>query len=163
MIEVTISPDDAAHAMLVASARWQDSRARGWTHKGEVLGSVRQDDAERMGAIAEVAVCRAYGLPLRSVRSATAADRRDPDVGGPGGVDVRATHHEHGRLLIKRSDAAHRPHVLVVVHPGYCRIVGWCYGLEARRQELWVDAWGCYAVPQIKLRDPMTLEIGGRG
>jgi len=83
-----------------------------------------------------------------------------PDVGQD--IEVRATHHETGRLLVHDADHDDRRFYLVIPHPTNpfrYRIVGWLWGVEAKQRQWWrTDVREpCYLAPQPSLHDAVRL------
>jgi hypothetical protein len=71
---------------------------------------------------------------------------------------VRATDHEHGRLLLHDKDKDHMPYVLARVRLNVVTLVGWLYAREGKRQDWWGTLPGqphrpCFIVPNNALHD----------
>jgi hypothetical protein len=84
-------------------------------------------------------------------------DNLNPDGGKPdvGPFHVRSTTRGGGRLIVYRADADAEPFLLVTMRLPRFRLVGWCYGCEAKSEEWWAQREGfrpAFYVPQHVLR-----------
>jgi len=82
---------------------------------------------------------------------------RGPELdyeGDVGHVQVRATTHPLGRLIVKREDADGAAFVLARVTEPVVVLVGWLYGHEAKRDQWWEPTAHspAYFVPEHALR-----------
>lgn len=161
-IPVILSPEDEAYGRYCGDVRqgWNASRRN--RDKNERIGKRSSQEVHQHGALAEVAVCRAYGLPLSLVR----LDGRftDPDLGD---TDVKGTWNDNGHLLVEapgRKAPPNRPHVLAVGDKDRWRIAGWVWNWQAQEERFATDRFGnySYAVPQRCLIDPAWLQIRWR-
>lgn len=101
------------------------------------------------GAIGECAVAHALGRPWDA---SVNTFKSRPDVGP---VEVRTRSRDDYELIVRVDDRDDSPYVLVVGRAPTYRVVGWCWGHEAKRPE-WVRTHGdrppAYFVPQSALR-----------
>lgn len=99
-----------------------------------------------LGCMAELAACKARGLYWTGAAGLGAADA------GP--VDVRATEHAGGHLILHDADPDDRPFLLVVCRPPRFMLAGWLWGREGKSPRWWrTDVrQPAYFVPQSALR-----------
>lgn len=131
------------------------------------VGVMPVAQAHALGAQAELAVAQALGLDWKNSMlglgdwlTARSAGRLQ-DVAS---LEVRATPHANGRLLIRPKDDPWSAFVLVTAHtaPTF-DLVGWALGVEAMQPQFWnvlpqrAGAPKCYAMPQSELRDMASL------
>ena len=131
-VYVHLSPDDLALAAEIAQRRQSRSEEVGRPNRR--VAKMSDLALNRLGARAEVAVARHYGAALPRV---DLGPLRDGTLGDVGGVEVKSTTREHGRLLLwtPRHDAKDRPVVLVIDEGPRFRIAGWIWTHEARAAE----------------------------
>ena len=155
-IDITLDAQDEEFGSHIGKARDKTARARRWRPR---LGP-GTDWAHDIGARAEVAVCRVYGLdPAAEVRVSDWSNRKDPDVGG---VDVRGTVFSVGCLKLYESDASYRAHGLVLVMGGgLYRFAGWTFGWFAKTAAYFdpVSTPPFFRFPQTDLFDPAWFPI----
>jgi hypothetical protein len=103
-----------------------------------------------MGEIGEMATAIALQLP--HTRGGPKVE--EGDIGH--GIEVRATHHKNGHLLVFEKDGNEKPFVLAI--PDFQQsgisvsMEGWMYGKDAKQKQYWRDSdVGCYWVPQSDL------------
>lgn len=103
--------------------RWDMNERQGWLH-------------DVIGAIGEAGVAKALGLPWHPDAGVGA-----PDVGGPDTyqVEVRATTHPKGRLMLHQSDHDHKRYYLARVYRNEVNVVGWILGRDGKNPEHWQD------------------------
>jgi hypothetical protein len=82
-----------------------------------------------------------------------------PDVGNQ---DVRATHREDGRLILRDRDKDDRKYWLLTGINGKYTIQGWILGKDGKKEKYWGDPSGrnrpAYFVPQEALNKPHFLD-----
>lgn len=150
MHTVTLKKYEIEMAAWVGIRRNQSSIEKNLRHTAGFNG-----DSERInidGALGEIAVAKALGIYWDgSVDTWKADDLR--------GMQVRATTHESGRLIIRQNDDDSSRFVLVVGRCPTFRVVGWIVAADAKRREYWGSldptrepSWN---IPQSKLR-PMA-------
>lgn len=105
------------------------------------------------GAVAEYVVALALGVPWRALTPLGAPDVTDR-------VEVRSTHHKHGRLILYPRDPSEKAFVLVVgCYPAYT-VAGWLWAHEGKRADYWNPEarQPTYFVPQTALQPIETLK-----
>jgi hypothetical protein len=127
-------------------------------------GKVLEDSLEIdvLGAEAELAVSRFLNIPWdgRFFRDAQWLKWRKGghDVGP---IEVRATLHKTGRLIVHPKDDDDAPFILVrASRRPIFDIVGWQWGGECKKEEYWQDVgYGrpCFYLPNNKLRPVKEL------
>lgn len=72
-------------------------------------------------------------------------------------VQVRATKHQFGKLIIHKKDCDAHKFFLVVANENKFRIAGWLYGRDAKQEKFWSDPTGknrwAFFVPQTELEE----------
>ena len=161
---VTLSDSEMAFAEGIGRLRYETNR------KGGQLDGRRMNSdpifPDLIGAKAELAVAKGLGLPwdgkLFSHQEWQYWRRHGHDVGP---VEVRATAHYNGRLIIKKSDDDYSPFVLVRTNmePNFY-VVGWQWGIVGKKPEYWENVGHGFSffVPRNKLR-PIKSLIEGLG
>jgi hypothetical protein len=110
---------------------------------------------------AEVAVAKHFNL----FWCGTVNDYGALDVGGL--INVRQTHHAHGRLRLHPPDCDDVPFVLATGTNGTFNLRGWLFASEGKQQRWWCDPTGdarpAFFVPQHELHDMEVLAtwLGG--
>jgi len=122
---------------------------------GKVLSDSLKID--RQGALGELAVSLALPFPWDGKIFTNEQWLRWRQSGHDlGPLEVRATKHPTGRLIIHPRDPDDSPFVLVRLHRyPTLEIVGWCYGHEGKDRSYWKDVgYGrpCFYVPNQKLK-----------
>lgn len=99
---IKLTRPELSHCKQAAALRWQLARASGVVNQRR---DHRSDaDIDYLGIRAETAVAKAYGLPYTP--SALGIDEGVDMYAGDISIDVKATFHTEGRLLLKSKDAA---------------------------------------------------------
>lgn len=153
MTEVTLTWHEAAMAVEVAKLRRLASLKNGRTPSANGRKDGWTEDME--GACAELAVAKHFRIYWGG---SVDTFKSEPDVGH---LEVRATSHPSGRLIIRHDDADDAKFVLAVgVCPTY-RLVGWLFGREGKQDRWLTDPTGsgrarAFFVPQDDLR-PLGL------
>jgi len=108
------------------------------------------------GACAEMAASKYLGIYWEP----RVATRRNPTYKDPdlcNGMEVRATAHPQGHLIIRPNDVFERTFILVICEPPIFRLVGTLIGIEARCDSYFHrgfdDEADCWWVPQDMLAD----------
>ncbi len=161
MITVRLSQTDLSEARQVGRGRCEVHRKVG-RHDAKVLPD--GVDVSIQGCIGEKAVSKALSLPWdgKFFEDAQWQDWRlnGHDVSG---LEVRATRHPKGCLLLKKKDRDDKPFVLALIDDlPNVKLVGWLYAHEGKKPRYWRDVgYGrpCYLVPQELLRPMETLTI----
>ena len=115
---------------------------------------------DEQGAIAELAVALALGLPwsgrfVAQLEQWLTWRHANGDIGS---VEVRSTRSSSGHLLLQPGDKDGAPYLLAVVGPlPRVRLAGWLPGHAAKSRHFWRDLGpsvprACYWVPQCQLR-----------
>lgn len=160
IIFVELSQAEKKLAVDIAKARNAEQR-RASQKDGNVISSLK---ADFQGAYGELAVSKAFELPWdgKFFGHAKWQDWRETghDVSK---LEVRATIHKTGRLILHPSDDDNAPFVLVVLNQELkrCEIIGWIWGKDGKNQDWWEDVgYGrpCYYVPRNKLRPISELK-----
>lgn len=158
---VSLTPEYEAYGRYCGDVRLEYNRSRGYKDRNERIGKRSSREVDQHGALAEVAVCRAYGLPLTLVR--LNGDYNAPDLGD---IDVKASWHRTGRLLQRPKGhpkaPPERPHVLACGDDRQWVIPGWVFNWQAQDERFACDQFlptYPYAVPQRWLIDPAWLQI----
>jgi hypothetical protein len=127
-VEITLSPAELACASTVAALRHYSSTIRGGR---DAHGLKRQVDASCHydGACAELAAARALGVYW----PASVNSYGEPDL--PPDWQVRGRSRHDYDLLVRPGDSDDHRFVLVTGTAPSLRVVGWCYGKEAKRGE----------------------------
>jgi hypothetical protein len=150
MYTVSLTMDDLRAAKAAGAERRRQDRA---ANLRESNGAPPEGGAKRdeVGAIGEMAVCRALGLPWNGVGT-----MKGVDVGLD--IEVKSTDRDRGCLIIKPDQRF----VLVTVAGGECRLRGWVYGREGMQDRFWaekVEGRPAWFVPQSALHPMSTLEV----
>jgi hypothetical protein len=153
---VHLTPEEIEAATQEGRARHANARAQGFQHNAGFEPKGATEDVN--GRAAEIAVAKLLGVfPGVFDLQQDSANRHDGDVAHH---EVRHTHLEHGRLIIRPRDPDDRVYVLVVGTMPDLRIVGWIRGAEAKQQSWWMapnERPGAYFVPQDALHDIADL------
>jgi hypothetical protein len=121
---------------------------------GETADSATLARGHAIGAVAEGALCRHFGWPIRFDPNSFNA----PDL--PGSIQVRAITRDYRPLRVKTRDKPHWRVVGVVIVRGRereeYRLPGWYYAGEAQAHPEWAEPWfdgpPVFMVPQEHLR-----------
>lgn len=146
MVTVHISPEEFARCAAGGMLRFVSSSSKGHNHRSvrERTYYERLED-ETVGAVGEYALCKYLGIewdaPVDTFHNV-------PDVGD---VEVRATRHDTGCLVVRDNDADDRIFVLVTGTAPTVEIRGWIRGVDAKREVFIRDPHGhrrAWFVPQ---------------
>lgn len=131
---LTLTPDDAKRARVVALARMGAALAVGRT---PAYGAGRAALALHIdGARAELAFARMIGADLTDWADFVNLDLASI-TGDVAGWEVRSTRYRAGRLIIHPRDNPARRFALVVTNGVTYRAAGWILAADARRAEWW--------------------------
>ena len=148
---VTLSASEIRFAAQVGAARRTESLLA--KYERPVISSRGDWQMDILGAIGEMAVAKA----LNVYWTPSVNTFKLPDIGT---LNVRATEHNNGRLLLRPGDPP-GIYVLVVVRKAECNVAGWIESDLARnamyqsRPDL--DGPLCWAVPMADLHPIETL------
>lgn len=92
------------------------------------------------GTIGELAVAKFLNLPINELPTFSnwqdnfSLAKRGNDVGK---VEVRATRHQNGKLIVNKIDFGICPFVLAILYPDNkrVRLAGWIFGYEAKKEK----------------------------
>jgi hypothetical protein len=126
--EVTLTPAELACATTVAALRHYSAVSRG-SRDGHGLGRQEGAECHFHGCCAEVAAARALGVYW----PASVNSYGEPDL--PPDWQVRGRSRHDYDLLVRPGDSDDHRFVLVTGAAPSLRVVGWCYGREAKRSE----------------------------
>lgn len=128
-----------------------------------VVGSSIKADIQ--GALAELAVAKAFNLPWTGRVFSNPEWKAWSLAGGRdvGMLEVRSTHYPWGHLPMFEKDHNDYPYVLVIaLSETEYEIKGWIWGAEGKRREYWKDPANTHKpyfnVPQSVLRSVESLE-----
>lgn len=159
-VAVTLSAEDEAYGLYCGGVRQDFNEKRGNRDRNARVGIRTSREVNQHGALAEIAVCRAYGLPLSLVR--LTGDFTAPDLAN---IDVKASWWPNGHLLVRQRGPKappERPHVLAVGDGNRWRIPGWVWNWQAQvdgfKSERFLPDYP-FAVPQAQLIDPAWLGV----
>lgn len=144
---ITLTPREFAHAGIEAIFRHTVGANR---NDRSVYGESRTHEASIgrffIGCVAELAVSKGLNEHWH-------IDGRlcPPDIGAD--IEVRATEHRDGCLIVYEHNPDAAKFYLVVIDGMCANIVGWIYGRDAKRTDYWKDdaRYPAYFVPQNKL------------
>ena len=153
----TFTPEQLELASLVGA------RARSGKGSSTALGAQdsNQNTRDLVGALGQIAFSEIWSGTPYTVTSLMACRKGDD-----GWVEVRATYHERGHLLLYPEDADSEasPVVLVVLDRSFhsARLAGWCSIGQGMNQFMLSPPWkggrDCHKVPQWWLRPMDELE-----
>ncbi len=153
---VNLTPDEGYAAAAVAAA--QQIRSVLYDREHDHGGHSRRGQRKRWadtihGLMAEMALAKALQITWTPGGTRVTTG----DVGDK--IEVRATEHPAGHLLVYPKDSDAAPFVLMVGHFPEFRIAGWVYGREAKHSDYWRDDKDppCFWVPQRVLGSIKTL------
>lgn len=132
-IRITLTKEEAEEAAATGLKRWHTSAFRGDRNRMSNQSLSQNVGSHIAGAYGERAVYKALGKewdgPVDTFKA--------PDVTGTQ-IQVRTATKPDGKLVVRERDNGDQPFVLVVPEqfPTF-RVVGWCYGREAKTQENW--------------------------
>ena len=155
--KVEITADEAVAAAAAGAIQQIRSvlRERGRDHGGVSRRQQRLRWADSIhGMMAEMAVAKYLGVTWTP--GAQAVKRGDVAEA----IEVRATEHENGHLLVYDSDSDAAPFVLAVGHFPCFYLAGWLYGADCEQQRYWQRDKDppCYWVQQNHLMDVQVLK-----
>lgn len=158
-MRITLTKEEAEEAAATGLKRWHTSAFRGDGNRMASQSLSQNIGVQIAGAYGERAVYKALGKEWDGLVDTFKA----PDVTGTQ-IQVRTATKPFGDLVVRDRDNGEQPFVLVVPEkfPTF-RIVGWCYGKEARKREYWKapnpDLPPAHFVPQRDLRPIDTLPL----
>lgn len=163
--EVVIPFQEIESIRTIAEKRNSEQRKSG-QRDGLIDKSKGSVTADIEGALGEYAVARGLNLPWDGAfKSAEAWQSWRVDGHDVSGLEVRATRHETGRLIVQPWNSNEKPYILVVLRSKEtehaARLVGWCWGHEAKQEKNWMNHWPrpCFAVAQADLHPMDTLLV----
>lgn len=150
-MEVNLTWDEVRLAGQIGIARRIESLKKGF---GNAAYSAKGEwQVDILGALGELATAKALGVYWVP----TVNTFKLPDLGQ---INIRATDHAGGRLIVRPKDPA-GIYVLVIVQAHKCNVVGWIGAAEARRDLFKSQpdpkAPPCWAVPQEHLHPIGTI------
>lgn len=156
---VTLSRTETEEAYQCGQQRYLNSAFRGDRNRMANQSLAQNIGSHIVGALGERAVYKALGRQWVG----TVDTFKAPDLVGTQ-VQIRTTSKSTGELVVRERDNPDQPFVLVVPEefPAF-RVVGWCYGKDARKREFWkaprTDLPPAYFVPQHLLQPIDTLPL----
>lgn len=156
---VTMTAEDAISAASVATLQMvrKIAKQRNGDHGGRSERGMRERWADGIhGSMAEIALSHALNLSW----TPGGMHISHGDVGNK--LEVRATEHSNGHLLVYHADADDSLFVLMVGHYPLFRIAGCILGAAAKQAEFWRDDTdpSCFWVPQGALElTPLGLNL----
>jgi len=154
---IHITPEECMAAVSVAAVQMirREGKNRRTDHGGVSSRGKRLRWADGVhGCLAELAVCKA----MRCLWTPGGSDISKGEVGGV--VEVRATEHQNGNLLIYPSDDDGSWFVLAVGHYPEFRIAGCIRGRDAKRFPLNAASDPpCHWVPQDELSPVGIIDL----
>jgi len=142
-------------AYQVATIRQQESRRLGLKISNHWRSNPERFQDEIIGALGEIVWAhhngRLYHSPLNEFH----------DIPDDGNVEVRATAHPSGGLIIRESDHTDRKYVFIQIDEPYAIIWGWAYGWEVRQPQHEWNPGGhqaAWRVGRTQLRKITTLK-----
>ncbi len=150
---VSLTPTQVAHARDVARIRQRnnlrDRRTPRYGHTGDPFL------AHLHGALGEKAVAVAFGIEW----TGAIGDLSARDVGA---LQVRATTHRQGRLILHPADADDEAFVLAVLDGVEVELAGWIMARDGKAEAYWCDPTGrgrpAFFVPRKALLPMSTVE-----
>lgn len=124
---VTITPIEFVWSSYAGVLREQQNELKGRRHR---FGCAAGYDAHVTGAVGEFVASLALGVPWRG----PGALRGDDLVGR---LQVRATEHRNGRLILHPDDLDDVPYVLAAGGPLEWTVAGWTYGADGKLDDYW--------------------------
>ena len=157
-MKIRLTWREVALAAQAAVMRRINAEAKNWEHRNTGSREGMAWDHEIIGAIAELAACKAMGVYWSSALDPGAPDTRK--------CEIRATAYHNGQLILRASDRSDLPYVLAVVSrlPEVI-LAGWIWPEHGKLPEFWAEKAnrpGCWWVPQNALR-PMAEIISAGG
>lgn len=154
---VILTDEELEIAADVARLR-NGSQRQSDRHDGKVMASSMA--ADLMGAEGELAVSKALGIPWDgkwlpvSIWDSWKIDGHDV-----GGLEVRTTNYQTGRLILQKRDKDYSPYLLVISSRPSFRLAGWVLGHEGKQDRYWAThvPRPCFMVPQNELKLIDTL------
>lgn len=158
---INLTEEEKEYAISIALKRNEVHRKAN-RKDGKVLSDSLEID--KLGALAEYAVAKALGKMWTGCFFEIDDWYKWREIGDDvAGLEIRATKHKNGRLIVHPKDKQYAKFVLVVAYNELqYELKGWAYGLECQRQEYWKDVgYGrpCYYAPQEILRDITTIPV----
>ena len=125
------------------------------TNRDAEANNDHQWETDINGALAEIAVAKAYGVYWDpSVNVGKAAD--------VGIIQVRSNTRKNGHLIVRKSDKDNEPFMLVICQNPNFHIVGWMIAGDAKKPEFYrpadkygVEAW--WVDQQSLCKDPLPV------
>ncbi len=150
---ITLSTEHTELAARVAEQRNVTQRTAG---RADGIVSRSSIAADISGSLGEIAVALAFNLPwanaLLSIEKWLLARDCLPDVGH---MEVKATRHRNGCLLLQKHARPEPPYVLTLLHDlPNVTLAGWLEGRLAKQEKYWrTDVpKACFMVPQRDLK-----------
>jgi hypothetical protein len=141
-MKVTLTPEEMLFGAEIAISRIRraiDSNLADRKHSGR---HYRTWDVDMEGAMGEIAVSKAFHLPVNR-------RFRETDVGH--NIEVRTTKYDTGKLVIKKTDKYGEYAILVVGQFGQYSIRGYLPVEQGKQERFWDPKFKVYMVPQDEL------------
>lgn len=151
-IEFIFTEEERQAAMEEGQRRQRVNEEKGLRgrNKGPRFGQ-KALEVHLLGAAGEMAVASLLGLKHELYKE-TEARRGSDDLPG---IDVKTRSRHSYDLIVQKNEDPQRRFVLVTIEKHQTLIHGWCYGVEAMKEDYWADYAGgrpAYFVPKEKLR-----------
>jgi hypothetical protein len=151
-VKVTITVPEYSWAAHAGVSRQHQNVLRGRVHAN---GCAAGYDPHVTGAVGEFVASLAVGVPWRGP-----GQFRGEDLAGGHQLQVRATEHRNGRLILHPDDPDECPFVLATGGPLEWTVPGWVYGGDGKADDYWPGPHPqrpAFYVPQDRLRPVSDL------